>query len=200
MKYTFTYVVLTSACMLTQSCLSLCDAMDCSSPGSSVSLSNTHNQEETSKPCVWTLVPWQSEALGDLRECSLLTPLVVGRSRIQICTVTEGCCAKISTQTHSVRWNPHTYTQKHKCYRLPFSPWLLLFPIFRPTLKTDSRRLIQKKKNVTDNEDFPCFTRRLSLRFRLSVCEQCDVPKRICFLRSGHYQWTRMACLHIKSE
>ena len=157
MKYIFTDVVLTSACMLTQSCLSLCDAMDCSSPGSSVSLSNTHIWEETSKPCVWTLGPWQSEALGDLRECSLLTPLVVGRSRIQICVVTEGCCAKISTQTHSVRWNPHTYTQKRKCYRLPFSPWLLLFPIFRPTLKTDSRGLIHKKKKCDRQRGFSLF-------------------------------------------
>ena len=41
------------------------------------------------------------KVLGDLRDWSLVTPLIVSRSRIQVCGVIEGSCAKTSTQACS---------------------------------------------------------------------------------------------------
>ena len=61
-----------------QSCLTLHDPTDCRPPGSSVSLSNVANQEEIFTLYVRTIVSRQSKVLGNLRDCSLLTPLLVG--------------------------------------------------------------------------------------------------------------------------
>ena len=57
------------------------------------------------------LIPYsrQRKVFGKLRNCSLLTPLVVNWSRIQVCGDIQGCCAKISTQTYSDQWNTLTY-------------------------------------------------------------------------------------------
>ena len=117
------------ACLVTQSCLVLHDCMDCSPPGTSVSLSNTQNWEETSKPSVWYFCSWESNVFGNLRICSLLTGLIVSKSRIQGRGVIQGSCAKISTETYSVQWNTQTYRQQHKCHPILFSCDRFCFPV-----------------------------------------------------------------------
>jgi len=82
------------------------------------SSSNTPDWEETSRPCVWIIVSWQSEVLEYPKDWSLLTPLIVSRSRIQVCGVMEDNCPKISTQMFSDQWSSHTYSQQHKYHRL----------------------------------------------------------------------------------
>ena len=109
------------ACLVTQSCLVLHACTDCSPPGTSVSLSNPQNWEETSKPSVWYFCSWESNVFGNLRICSLLTGLIVSKSSIQGRGVIQGSCAKISTQTYSVLWNTQTYRQQHKCHPIFFS-------------------------------------------------------------------------------
>ena len=71
-----------------------------------------------------------------LLDCSLLTPFIVSRSRIQVCGVMEGNCAKISTQIFSDQWSSHTYSQQHKYHRLSLFPWHVHSSIFHSALKT----------------------------------------------------------------
>ena len=100
------------------------------------SSSNTPDWEETSRLCVWIIVSWQSEVLEYPKDWSLLTPLIVSRSRIQVCGVMEGNCAKISTQIFSDQWSSHTYSQQHKYHRLALFPWHVHSSIFHSALKT----------------------------------------------------------------
>lgn len=76
------------------------------------------------------------EGLGDLRDWSLVTPLIVSRSRIQVCGVIEGSCAKTSTQACSDQWDTHTYSQQQKCHLLALFPWRVYIPIFPCVLET----------------------------------------------------------------
>lgn len=101
---------------------------------------NTPDWEGTSKSCVWIVVSWQSEVLGYPKDWSLLTPLIVSRNRIQVYGVTEGSCAKISTQRYSDQWSSHTcshtYIQEQKCHHLALFPWHVHSSIFHSVLKT----------------------------------------------------------------
>lgn len=97
---------------------------------------NTPDWEGTSKSCVWIVVSWQSKVLGYPKDWSLLTPLIVSRSRIQVCGVTEGSRAKISTQRYSDQWSSHTYTQQQKCHHQALFQWHVHPSIFHYALKT----------------------------------------------------------------